>query len=173
MSDPERAPRILVGKVGAAFGTRGWARINSFTRPAANLFNYQSLWLEKAERSAPLVILEWAPHQSSFIARLSGVDCREQASALRNVSILVSRDQFQEPDPGEYYWTDLVGCVVLDDHDSEIGRVVEILETGAHDVMRVVGSHQHLIPFVRGVYVLQVDVIEKRIRVRWEATWGD
>jgi 16S rRNA processing protein RimM len=63
--------------------------------------------------------------------------------------------------------------VVLDDHDSEIGRVVEILETGAHDVMRVVGSHQHLIPFVRGVYVLQVDVIEKRIRVRWEATWGD
>ncbi len=173
MSDLDRARRILVGKVGAAFGTRGWARINSFTRPASNLFSYQNLWLEQAEQSTPLVILEWAPYQSSFIARLGGVDCREQASALCNVSILVSRDQFQEPDPGEYYWADLIGCVVLDGHDSEIGRVAEILETGAHDVMRVIGSHQHLIPFVREVYVLQVDVIGKRIRVRWEAGWGD
>ena len=41
------------------------------------------------------------------------------------------------------------------------------METGAHDVMRIDGTREYLIPYVRDVYVLSVDVPAGEIRVDW------
>ena len=86
----------------------------------------------------------------------------------------------------EYYWHQLVGCRVEEQvaeqdqereegHEEEgsevrgraIGNVVEIWETGAHDVLVVRDDkgRQHLIPTARE-FMQQVDLEERRIVVR-------
>ena len=49
-----------------------------------------------------------------------------------------------------------------------IGRVRELLETGANDVLVVAGERETLIPFVIGSVVLDVDLVTGRIVVDWD-----
>jgi len=51
---------------------------------------------------------------------------------------------------------------------SKVGKVIELMETGANDVLVVTGQQRHLIPFVMGIHVLDVDLDEGVIRVDWE-----
>ena len=37
---------ILVATVGKPVGLKGWAKVNSFTRPPENLFNFKKFFLE-------------------------------------------------------------------------------------------------------------------------------
>ncbi len=50
----------------------------------------------------------------------------------------------------------------------DLGVVDHLLETGANDVLVVVGDREHLIPFVLGSVVTEVDVAARRLRVDWD-----
>jgi 16S rRNA processing protein RimM len=73
-------------------------------------------------------------------------------------------------DEDDYYWIDLVGCTLVNESGVSLGVVKEMMETGAHDVMRVRGeSGDELIPFVMDAVVKAVDIANKRIIVDWES----
>ena len=38
---------ILVASVGKPIGLKGWAKVNSFTRPPENLFNYKNFFIDE------------------------------------------------------------------------------------------------------------------------------
>ena len=38
---------ILVATVGKPIGLKGWAKVNSFTRPPENLFNYKNFFIDE------------------------------------------------------------------------------------------------------------------------------
>lgn len=42
------------------------------------------------------------------------------------------------------------------------------METGANDVLVVRGERERLIPWVRGQYILDVDLEARRLRVDWD-----
>jgi 16S rRNA processing protein RimM len=53
-----------------------------------------------------------------------------------------------------------------------LGRVAELVRTGAHEVLDVrdAAGSQHLLPFVSAV-VKEVDLAARRIRVEWGSDW--
>ena len=69
-----------------------------------------------------------------------------------------------ELEEGVFYYHEIVGCVVVTLDGTEIGKVTEVLETGANDVWTVTpdkGKSQY-IPFIDDI-VKEVDVENKRI----------
>lgn len=60
-------------------------------------------------------------HESAPIAAIDGVDDRSSAEAFRGAEVRVPRDLLPEPEEGEYYLADLVGCTV---HDAATGTPV-------------------------------------------------
>jgi 16S rRNA processing protein RimM len=80
----------------------------------------------------------------------------------------------------EFYWVDLVGLDVVNEAGEALGRVADLIDNGAHSVLRVeypsVGKDgqpvngERLIPFV-GVYVKTVDRTAKRIVVDWQTDY--
>lgn len=64
----------------------------------------------------------------------------EEIQGLSGSDIMISRDQAQPLEEGEYYIADLIGCRVIADADSatlagqELGTVKDVLQTGANDV---------------------------------------
>jgi chemotaxis signal transduction protein len=46
------------------------------------------------------------------------------------------------------YWVDLVGCEVINREGVNFGRIVELMETGANDVLVVRGDRERLIPYI-------------------------
>ncbi|NBR98446.1 MAG: 16S rRNA processing protein RimM, partial [Betaproteobacteria bacterium] len=61
---------------------------------------------------------------------------------------------------------DLVGCEVINREGVNFGRIVELMETGANDVLVVRGDRERLIPYIDRV-VEAVDLDAKRVRVDW------
>ena len=168
---------VVVGRLGAPYGVRGWLQVRSFTQPPENLFDYAPWQLSgdaaavSAFAAAPVGWQQWRPHKQAFVVLLNGVDNRNAIEALRGVHLQVPKSVFPPAALDEYYWQDLEGCVVYGDQ-GELGKVRNLIETGAHDVLVVVDAHrgEHLIPFADR-YVSQVDLRNRRIQVQWQADW--
>lgn len=163
-----------MGRVAAPYAVQGWIKIQPFTEHLDSLMDYGSWWLGHGEgRKAgwrEFRLVEGKVHGQTLLARLEGVHDRTAAEALQGLEVAVDRAEFPEAGGDEYYWDDLVGAVVVNTEGVQLGKVEGLLETGAHDVLRVVGERERLIPFV-GAYVREVDQAGKRILVEWGADW--
>jgi 16S rRNA processing protein RimM len=160
--------RVILGKVGAVFGVRGWVKLWSYTDPPANLLEYNELELGQSGSWAPARLVEARPHGEALVGRFEGVEDRDGAAALVGAELAVAREALLPPGEGEYYWTDLVGLEVVNRAGVHLGRVREMMATGANDVMVVEGERERLVPFLPGHWVDRVDLAGGRIVVDWD-----
>jgi 16S rRNA processing protein RimM len=157
---------VTLGHVAGAHGIQGWVKIHSLTEPREAIFEYQP-WLLGTSRETVRVV-QGKKHGNRLIALLEGTESREQAEALANRAIVVHREQLPELPQGEYYWTDLLGLAVRLEDGRELGKIDNMLATGANDVMVVRGDRERLIPFVPGQYVKEVDLAGGCVTVDWD-----
>ncbi len=162
--------KILIGRVNGLFGVRGWLRFFSYTRPLANLISYNPLWLKTPQGwQAFEVESAQAYADGRLVAKFKGVDEREAARVLMGCDVAIVPEQLPKEDPTDFYWVDLIGCTVETLSGEILGVVKEMMETGAHDVMRVrQGKNDELIPFVLERVIKHVDITQKRIVIDWE-----
>ena len=159
---------VVLGRISGLFGVRGWVRVFSYTEPREAFLQYKGLLLGRFGDWQSTKVAEGQRHGKSVILRLEGCDDRDQAAALIGSEIGAIRSELPEPEDGHYYWSDLIGLLVVHRDGTELGRVKDMLETGAHDVMVVKGEQERLIPFVMEEVVISVDLEEKLISVDWE-----
>ena len=166
--DSGNDPAIVVGRISGAFGVRGWVKAVSFTDPPLNLLGYRPWTLLRGDVGRRVEVLEGREHGGAVVARLKGVATREQAEALRGFEVTVLRSQLPPPAPGEYYRIDLIGLRVINLEGAELGEVIDVMETGANDVLVVRGERERLVPFVQGEFVKSVNLDESRVVVDWD-----
>ena len=61
--------------------------------------------------------------------------------------------------------------MVVDREGQELGLVRELFETGANDVMVVVGERERLVLFVPKKTVIEVDLERQKIVVDWDRSF--
>ncbi len=159
-----------MGRVGAPFGIKGWIKVQPYTESLDNLFDYDVWQINQGAAWQDFEVEEAAIHGDGLIAKLAGIEERDQAFALRGKEIAVNREQLPEPATGEYYWNDLIGMAVFNREGVVLGQVTGLMETGSHDVLVVKGERERLIPFA-DAYVARVDQLGRRIEVDWELDW--
>lgn len=135
---------IAAGRIRGAWGVRGEVRIEPFNEPRESLLlSLRDWWLQPAIAGAPdaprpVRVAHARVHgATAIVARLAGIDDREAAQALAGRTVLLARAQFPEPDAGEIYWADLIGCRVLDPDRAELGVIAAIEDHPAHPLLRV------------------------------------
>jgi 16S rRNA processing protein RimM len=158
--------QVTVGRITGIFGVKGWVRVFSYTDPPKNILQYAP-WLIGEPVAVPYRVTDGSMHGRGVIAHLQGVDDRDLARRLIGSSIRIPRAQFRDPGRGEYYWFDLVGLEVIDENGSSLGRVEDLLETGANDVMVIAGDRRRLVPFILQTVVKSVDLDKGIITVSW------
>ena len=163
---------VIMGYVSGAFGVRGWIKLHTDTEYADSLFDYPVWWLGKPGKTwQPYTLVEGAVQSKNVVARLKGVDDRDQAFAIRGLTIAVPRDELPAAGENEYYWADLIGLVVVNPQGETLGTIVDMMQTGAHDIMVVRGdTGEHLIPFVEPI-LLDIDQSARQVRVEWAADY--
>jgi len=97
---------------------------------------------------------------------LEGVETREAAEALRGRLVLGKAEDLPALPEGEHYWYELVGCDLETEDGRRVGRVREIWETGAHDVLVVDRDDGAtcLVPTAREL-LREIDVEARRVVV--------
>ena len=173
---------IEVGRIVDAYGIKGWIKVQAYSDDPQALFSSRRWFIQPAEGQAGapaaraasptlLRVIEARAHAGCVVAGVQEISDRNGAEALRGCRVFVSRASFPTPQPDEYYWQDLIGLAVFNRQGLRLGTVTGLLETGAHDVLRVAdegGAEERLIPFV-AAYVDEVSLAERRIGVDWGA----
>jgi 16S rRNA processing protein RimM len=162
---------IVMGRVAAPYGVKGWVKVTPFTGTAEALTGFRRWWLGGPGGWEETEVAEAARHGANVIAQLAGCSDREQAAKLRGREVAVPREELPAAAPDEYYWADLVGLEVVNAEGQVLGKVSSLFSNGAHDVMRVgEGKGERLVPFVPAV-VRKVDLAAARIEVDWGLDW--
>lgn len=128
---------ICVGAVMGAFGVRGEVRLKSFCAEPSAIENYNPLVTESGE-SYELKLVRSV--KSGFGARLSGIQDKEAADALRGTRLYARRVDLPRLPDDEYYHSDLIGLEVLDTGGAKLGKVSAVQDFGAGDILEIAGK---------------------------------
>lgn len=158
---------IVVGRVTAVFGIKGWVKIASFTSPPENLLGYRPWLLATGDGFEPVEVDDLKAHGGGFVAQLEGCTDRDLAARFTGRDLAVPRSELPAAQDDEFYWFDLIGLDVVNADGEPVGRVERVMETGANDVLVVRGAQgETLIPFVAAV-VTDVDLAAGRLTADW------
>lgn len=146
-SDQDSPPaRLGLGRVAKAHGIRGGIIIYPDAEAGTTdpeVFKA----LQEVEIGGRLYrVLEAGRQKGRVLLYLEGVHTRSRAEELVGLEVRGERGRFPALEPGEYYWFQLFGLLVLDAADgSELGRLAEIIPTPGHDVYVVRRDEQELL----------------------------
>lgn len=170
---------VILGRVGAPFGLKGWVHVQSFSGDPESLLNY-NIWqlsLPGAARGSHTTwksfeLLEGKKHGKGLVVRLSSCHDRDDAASITNAEIGIDRSLLPSLPADEHYWEDLIGLEVITENGQILGHVDSLFETGANDVLVVKDekneNREHLLPYVPEEYILEIDLEKRQMRVRWD-----
>jgi 16S rRNA processing protein RimM len=155
-----------MGRVAGSYGVRGWIKVVPGGGVREDLPGVRQWWIG----GEPYRVAEAKVHSGTVVAKLDGVETREQALLLKGAKVSVARAALPEAEAGHYYLADLVGLEVVNEQGERLGTVKQWTTNGAQDVMELAGERTRLIPWVSAI-VRSVDLAGKRIVVDWSADW--
>ncbi|MEW6981584.1 ribosome maturation factor RimM [Colwelliaceae bacterium 6471] len=166
---------VILGKVGAVYGVKGWLKIHSFTDDSEAILDYFPWSLKLGNKVQSVEITDWRKHNNGLIVKVAGIDDRDLAQSLVGSEIFVSEEILPELSEGEFYWRDLMGMNVVTTQGYDLGSVSDIMETGANDVLVVkanrndgFGKKERLIPYLFEQVIKSVSIENKQICVDWD-----
>jgi len=151
---------IVVGRVTTAHGIKGELKVEVLTDFPERFERGSKLWLRGIERT----IEQARPQGRGIILKLRGIDTRNDAEALRG-EVLTVPDLADLDDEGAYYIHDLMGLRVEDTAGAELGKLFEIISTGATDVYVIRGPRGELLLPALDDVVTDIDLKQGRIQV--------
>lgn len=165
---------LLVGRVVKAHGISGEVVVEVRTDdPAARFAPGTTLRAKESRGSGQersYVVAEVREHGGRLLVRLTGVDDRDAADALRGSLFVVDSDDLPPIDePDTYYDHQLEGLNVRTTTGRDVGIVAEVLHTAAGELLAVRrknGSEMRevLVPFV-GAIVTSVSLDEGTVEI--------
>jgi 16S rRNA processing protein RimM len=155
---------LVVGKLRRPHGLRGDILMEVITDFPDRLHPQVSVYVGDELRLCCIRSLRW--HGTLMLIAFEEFNDRESVGVLRNQLVYVRADDRPPLPEGEYYHHQLLGFRVLGDDGQLIGRLTQILETGANDVYIVQppDGREILLPAIEDV-ILDIDLVQGEIRV--------
>ena len=141
---------IFVGAIAGAFGVKGEVRLKSFTSEPEAIAAYGPVFTQDGDRSFNIFLT--GQLKNALSAKLSGIDKKEDADALKGLKLFVPRNKFPQLKDDEFYYADLVGLSVFDSSGLKIGKVHSVQNHGASDTLEISRLNSNatvLLPFTR------------------------
>ena len=144
MTDKSTPRQLVIGEILRPHSLRGELRMRVLSQDPQQLPALNHVYLadsvdQIAPEPVPLRSLRF--NNAYALLKVAGCDTRDQAEALRGKLVYCDIEQLPPLDDGEYFLFQLVGLRVVAD-GREIGRIREVLETGANDVY-IIDSAAH------------------------------
>ena len=166
---------LVIGIIGAPYGVKGWVKITSHTHDLDGVFAYTPWLLGQVQEGNEYVVDQWRTHNKGLVAKLIGVDDRDDAERIKNLEISIKAAMLPELDGNDVYWRELVGMQVVTDKGYNLGVIKELFETGANDVLLVkanlndaFGQKERMVPYLLDQVIKQVDRQAKTVTVDWD-----
>jgi 16S rRNA processing protein RimM len=147
---------LVIGRVVAPRGVRGELKVAIQTDTPERFLRTSRVFLGEERRV--YTVRSARLHQGHALVRLAGIETRNDAEPWRDAYVYVALEDAIPLEEDEYYHHQIEGLRVRTTKAEDLGRVVEVLQTGANDVWVVRGrGGEVLIPALKDV-ILGVDL---------------
>ena len=164
---PERTPdpdRLIVGRIVAAQGAHGDFRMAVLASHPEHLEEIEAVYLGDEPEARRLLRVRFRGDEA--LLRVEGLTSPADVVERRGRLVRIDRAAAPALPEGEYYHYQLIGLDVVDTEGRALGRLAEIIETGANDVYVVIGPEGELLfPAIEEV-VREVDPAAGRMVVK-------
>ncbi len=157
---------VAIGRIVQPHGVRGEVSVEVLTDFPERFDTIEVVYLGNASEAEARQVKAARWHQNRVLLSFEGCEDRTAAEELRGLLVQVPIEETMPLPEGEYYAHDLIGLDVLTVEGEALGRVNDILFTGANEVYVVVGPRgQILLPAIADV-VERIDLSAGQIVVR-------
>ncbi|PRY16452.1 16S rRNA processing protein RimM [Pontibacter ummariensis] len=157
---------FLLGYIVKTHGTRGQVVAFFDVDYPEDYEELESVFLEQKGRLVPFFITSMTPiKESRFIITFEDVKTIEQAEALRGVSLYLPLDELPELEEDQFYFHEVIGYTVVDEHHGQLGTVKEFYDLPQQQLMAMDYMDQEmLIPVIDEIF-LRADHEAKQLHV--------
>ena len=126
--------RVAMGYIKGVFGIKGWLKIAANTEYTDSLLDYPEWQLCKDGKTLNVTLEAGKIVNGELQVKFEGIDNRDQALPCAAIPSKFPESPFAPTEEDEYYWADLVGMTVINKENIVLGKVSNLMETGANDV---------------------------------------
>lgn len=153
--------KIKIGRIVNAVALRGEVKIYNYSGYRERYEELDRIIIENEEYEIEKVRYQ----QEMVILKLSGIDNRNAAEAMKNKNVYITEEDLEELPDDTFYIRDLIGLEVVDD-SGRIGVIKDVLQPSSQDVyvIQTDKNQDIMIPAVKE-FVKEVNLEEKYIKV--------
>ena len=143
-----KSSAIVIGRIVATHGIKGWVVIQSYSYPTHNIKNYDTfLYIKNIKECIKIINLKIMPKK--IIIQMKNYDDINSSEALVGQNIFIESSDIPALKKGEYYWKDIEGLEVYTSKNFYIGSVDFIFNNGANDILAVKHNKELIyIPYI-------------------------
>jgi 16S rRNA processing protein RimM len=172
MADTKNAPGspdgepvyLVVGFLRRAHGVQGEMIMDLHTDFPERFRSGRKLFV--GEEHKAMTVEDVRSHAKGLLIKFKGIETPEETARFRNQWVYIKATDAPPLPEGQIYQHELFGFQVLDENETLLGELVEIIETGANDVyvVRNEAGKEILLPAIPSV-ILELDPIRRFMRV--------
>lgn len=158
MMSEEQADLLEVGVVNGTHGLRGDLKVRTLPTGDLALPGARVVYIKNSEGSLTRYqAVRSTLHKQHILLRLSGLETLAAVEGLVGSSVWMAKDQLPELEEDQYYWSDLEGLTVIDRQHGNIGQVVGMFTTPAHDILEVDGPFGEVLVPAVDPFLIDID----------------
>lgn len=150
-----------VGRVLKPHGLKGEIRVEAFSPAAPNLQAGRFVFINSVRSK----IVRARPDRGAWIIQVAGFASRDSVEGLRGLLLEARDSDVRRDDDESYFIHELIGLRVITNEGEALGRITEVLQSGAADVYVIRdGDRELLIPAI-GDVVNSIDLAAGEMRI--------
>jgi 16S rRNA processing protein RimM len=163
---------FTVGTIVSPHGVRGEMNVRLQTDDPEHLLTLKRLYL--GDETTPRTVLAARLHAGNALIRLQGVSTPETVNRLRGLPLRMRGSDARPLAANEYFLYQVIGLEAFDEAGARLGRVTDLIETGANDVLVITPDEgaDLLLPSHPDV-ILELDPTAGRLVVRPLTIYGE
>jgi 16S rRNA processing protein RimM len=151
---------LLVGKTTKPHGLRGEVKVYCFSGQPENFLDYKELTLcdPKGNLTGPIAVSSTRVQGKMAVVKFATVLDRSAAENIEGFLVLLLKEDLPKAKPGEYYWHQYQGKLLVDIDEKIIGTVSSLFNGGAQDILVVdTGDGEVMIPVIDNFIIKETE----------------
>ena len=158
---------LSIGKIIDSFGLDGSAKIFSSTsNPKIRYKKGSKVFLSQNGTDLKELTVDHYRESGRFvIAKFNEINVKEEMEQFKGFELLVEKN-YSDLKVGYYFYSDLIGCSIVDDNKNKLGIVSKVEEFPAQLTLRVKRNNKpdFFVPFIKQ-FIINVDIVKKEITI--------
>ena len=155
-----------IGQIVNTFGIKGQVKVMPYTDDIKRFDELKQIYIDKKNQLQLFQIEQVSYHKDMVILKLKGIDTIEEAEKYRNCYLKIDRKDPKKIPEGTNYIADLLGLEVYTNDGKELGKLVDIYNSGSCDIYVVKDDNgkQILLPNIPDLKK-EIDLVNEKIVV--------